>query len=44
MTVPKKEKKAAVMKKQLPRKSNCCVEVVTLTKCEEVASPKIKLS
>ena len=39
----KKEKTAAVLKKQLPRKSNCCVEVVTLKKFEEVASTKIKL-
>ena len=37
------EKKAAVLKKQLPRKSNCCVEVAALKKCEEVASPKINL-
>ena len=44
MTVLKKEKTAAVLKKQLPRKSNCCVELVTLKKCEEVVSTKIKLS
>ena len=44
MTVLKKEKTAAVLKKQLPQKSNCCVEVVTLKKGEEVASTKIKLS
>ena len=40
----KKEKTAAVLKKLLPQKSNCFVEVVTLKKCEEVASTKIKLS
>ena len=28
--------------KGAPQKSNCCVEVVTLKKCEEVPSPKIK--
>ena len=46
MTVMKKEllKKAAVLKKWLLRESNCCVEIVTLKKCEEVASPKIKMS
>ena len=37
-------KKDAALKKQLLRKSNCCIELVTLKKCEEVASPKIKLS
>ena len=35
-------KKAAVLKKQLLRESNCCIEVVTLKKCEEVASSKTK--
>ena len=44
MTVLKKEKKAAALKKYLLRKCNYCVEVVTLKKCEKVASPKIKLS
>ena len=39
-----KGEKAAVLKKQLHRKNNYCVEVVTLKKCEEVGSPKIKLS
>ena len=29
---------------ELPQKSNCCVEVVTLKKREELASTKIKLS
>ena len=37
-------KKVTALKKWLLRKSNCCVEVVTPKKCEEVASPKIKLS
>ena len=40
MTVLKKGKKAAVLKKQLLRKSNCFVEVVTLKKCKEVVFPK----
>ena len=40
MTILKKEKKAAVLEKQLLRKSNSCVKVVTLKKCEEVASTK----
>ena len=43
MTVLKKEKKAAFLKKQLLRKSNCCVKEVTLEKFEEAAFPKIKL-
>ena len=37
-------KKVAALKKYLLRKSNFCVEVLSLKKCEEVASPKIKLS
>ena len=37
-------KKVAALKKYLLRKSNFCVEVHSLKKCEEVASPKIKLS
>ena len=44
MAVLKKEKTAAVLKKYLARKSDCCVEVVTLKKFEDVASTKIKLS
>ena len=44
MTVPKKQKRAAALKKYLLRKCNCCVDVVTLKKCEKVAYPKIKLS
>ena len=44
MAALKKGIKAAVLKKWLSRKSNCCVEVVALKKCENVASPKIKLS
>ena len=44
VNVLKKEKTAAVLKKHLPRKINCCVEVVTLKKGEEVASTKTKLS
>ena len=28
----------------MPRKSNCCVAVVTLKKCEEITSTKIELS
>ena len=44
MAVLKKEKTAAELKKQLSQKSNCCVEVVTLKKREEVASTKRKLS
>ena len=46
VTVLKKElvKKADALKKQLLGKSNCCVEVRTLKKCEEKASLKIKLS
>ena len=31
-------------KKVAVPKSNCCVNEVTLNKCEKVASPKIKLS
>ena len=40
MAVLKKElhKKVAALKKYLLSKSNCCAEVVTLKKCEEVAS------
>ena len=38
------KKKAAFLKKQLLRKCNyCVVDVVTLTKCDKVASPKIKV-
>ena len=37
-------KKVAALKKWLLWKRNCCVKVVTLKKCEELASPKIKLS
>ena len=37
-------KKVDDLKKQLLRKSNYCVKVITLKKYEEVASPKIKLS
>ena len=44
VSVLKKEKTAGVLKKYLPRKSNFCVEVGTLKKCEEVASTKIKFS
>ena len=36
-------RKTAAQKKQLLRKSNCCVEVVSLKECEEVVSLKIKL-
>ena len=36
-------KKTAALKKQLFRKSNCCVDKATLKKCEKVASPEIKL-
>ena len=45
MTVLKREflKKAVATKKKLLRKSIGCVDVVTLKKCEKVASPKIKL-
>ena len=43
-TFLKKEKTTAVLKKQLRRKSNCCVEVVTLKKCEGVASARIEFS
>ena len=38
------QKKAVALKKELHRKSNCGVNVVTLKKFEEAASPKIKLS
>ena len=44
MAVLKNEKTAAALKKYVLRKCNCCVEVVTLKKCEKVASPKTKLS
>ena len=44
VTVLKKVKKAAALKKYLLRKCDCCVEVVTLKKCEKVACPKIELS
>ena len=44
MTVLKKVKKAAALKKYLLRKCDCCVEVVTLKKCEKVVCPKIELS
>ena len=44
MIVLKKVKKAAALKKYLLRKCDCCVEVVTLKKCEKVACPKIELS
>ena len=37
----KRRKKQLFWKNSLPRKSNC-VEVVTLKKCEEVTSPKMK--
>ena len=40
----KKRKTAAAPKKYLVQKCNCCVQVVTLKKCEKLASPKIKLS
>ena len=43
MAVLKEEKTAAALKKYLLRKCDCCVEAVTLKKCEKVASPKIKL-
>ena len=48
MTVLKKgaPQKATALKKELPRKNNCCdiLKQVTLKKCEEVAFPEIKLS
>ena len=37
-----KGEKAAALKKNLFQKCNCCVDVVTLKKCEKVASPKIE--
>ena len=37
-------KKSATLKKYMLRKSNCCVETVTLKKFEEVASPKKSFS
>ena len=37
-------KKSSSSDKKMLEKSNCCVEVVTLKKCEEVVSPKINLS
>ena len=40
---PDKEEKTVVLKKYVHQISNCCIEVVALKKCEEVASPKIKL-
>ena len=46
MNTLKKEllKKTTALKKYLLRKSNCCVKLATLKKCQEVAPPKIKLS
>ena len=35
--------KVVAPKKKLLRKSIGCIDVVTLKKCEKVASPKIKL-
>ena len=35
--------KKSCFEEKLIRKSDCCVEVITLKKCEEVASLKIKL-
>ena len=46
MTLSKTEllkKQAAAMKKELLQNSNCCVDIVTLRKCQEVAFPKIQL-
>ena len=41
---PQKKKKNSCSEEIAALAGNCCVQVVTLKKFEEVASPKIKLS